>query len=157
MVEDALIGSEKIQYEAHVHPIKYAPAIGLALFSLACFSFSTTFRMPLNLLRWCGLALLLVAFWHAAVAYILIRSSEFAVTDRRVIVRIGTLSKRSIEIFLVKVEGILISQTLLGRIFNFGDIDIRGGGIEEHFKMMEAPYQFKRQVEEHADAIAKSS
>jgi uncharacterized membrane protein YdbT with pleckstrin-like domain len=156
MLEEALVGDEQLIYQAHVHPIKYASAMLFTFLGLACFSLSAKYHVRPPILSYCGMILLLVALWHAGVAYILIRSSEFAVTDRRVIVQMGTLSRRTIEIFLMKVEGISINQTLLGRIFNFGDINIRGGGIEEQFKMMEAPYQFKRQVEKNADAIAKS-
>jgi uncharacterized membrane protein YdbT with pleckstrin-like domain len=153
IVEEHLIGSEQIAYKAHIHAIKYAPAIFATIISLICFSYSAKWHLRLPLLKYAGGIALAIAAWYAITAYIRIHSSDFAVTNRRVIVQFGYLRRRSIEIFLGKVEGISINQSLLGRIFNFGDINIRGGGIEEDFRTVAAPYQFRRQVESLADAI----
>lgn len=62
------------------------------------------------------------------VAYIRIRSTELAVTTKRVIVKHGFIRRSTIEINLSKVESIQVTQSLLGRVFDFGTLVIAGTG-----------------------------
>jgi uncharacterized membrane protein YdbT with pleckstrin-like domain len=62
------------------------------------------------------------------VAYIRIRSTELAVTTKRVIVKHGFIQRSTIEINLNKVESIQVTQSLLGRMFDFGTLVIAGTG-----------------------------
>jgi uncharacterized membrane protein YdbT with pleckstrin-like domain len=155
VIEENLVGSEQIAYRGHIHVVTYTPALAAVLASLSCFSIGAEMRTWLPVLEYAGLIFLFVAICFALVAYIRIRTSEFAVTNRRVIVQIGYLRRTSLEIFLAKIEGISINQSVIGRILNFGDISIRGGGgIQEDFQTVAAPYRFRRHVELLADAMA---
>jgi uncharacterized membrane protein YdbT with pleckstrin-like domain len=62
------------------------------------------------------------------VAYIRIKSTELAVTTKRVIVKHGFIQRSTIEINLNKVESIQVTQSLLGRMFDFGTLVISGTG-----------------------------
>ena len=62
------------------------------------------------------------------IAYIRIRSTELAVTTKRVIVKHGFIRRSTIEINLSKVESIQVTQSLLGRMFDFGTLVIAGTG-----------------------------
>ena len=82
-------------------------------------------------------------------AYIARRSSEFAVTNRRVIMKAGVIQTRSLEILLNKVEAIAVTQTLLGKMMNYGDIIVTGsGGTKELYGGIEDPLAFRRAVQE---------
>lgn len=82
-------------------------------------------------------------------AVINMRNSDFAVTTKRVIVKLGWLFVRSIEILFEKVESIYVEQDFLGRRLNYGTIIIGGtGGTKEPFKEVFAPYEFRRKVQE---------
>jgi uncharacterized membrane protein YdbT with pleckstrin-like domain len=88
-----------------------------------------------------GLTLFLAAFIRR-------RSCEFAVTTKRVIIKVGLVSRRSVEILLAKVEAITVDQTLLGRIFGYGSITIIGtGGTREPFHLISDPLEFRRQAQ----------
>ena len=50
------------------------------------------------------------------------------VTDRRVIYKSGLLSRHTIEMNRDKVESVDIDQSLLGRIFGYGTVVVRGTG-----------------------------
>ncbi len=56
------------------------------------------------------------------------RSTELVITDRRVVVKLGLISTHSIEIRFEKIETVRVTQGLLGRMLNFGDIIITGTG-----------------------------
>lgn len=68
-----------------------------------------------------GLVLLLIA-------WITIKSTELGVTNKRVIVKTGFISRRTVELNLQKVESVQVDQGLMGRVLNFGTIVIAGGG-----------------------------
>ena len=89
--------------------------------------------------------------------YIEYRSSEFAVTNQRVLFKVGFLRHRSIEILLAKVEALTVDQPLLGRILDYGSITIGGtGGTQERFNRIRAPHDFRRTVQEQAGPHAET-
>lgn len=83
------------------------------------------------------------------------QSSDFAVTNRRVMMKVGVFNTRSIELLLGKVEAIAVEQSLLGRIFDYGDIVITGsGGTKEAFAYIQSPLAFRRAVQSVTDPAA---
>jgi uncharacterized membrane protein YdbT with pleckstrin-like domain len=81
-------------------------------------------------------------------AWIRQTTSEFAVTNRRVIVKTGLVSRRTIEINISRVESVQVEQDIFGRLFNYGAITVIGtGGTKEPFTMIDNPQQFRRMVQ----------
>ena len=70
-----------------------------------------------------GLGLVLLA-----VAYVRYKSTELAVTTKRVIVKHGFIRRQTVEINLNKIESIQVDQGVLGRVFNFGSLVVAGTG-----------------------------
>ncbi|MDE2255860.1 MAG: PH domain-containing protein [Betaproteobacteria bacterium] len=88
----------------------------------------------------------LVGFLGAFVRY---QTSEFAVTNKRVIMKVGLIRRTSVEIVLNKIESIKVDQGIAGRVFNYGSIAIVGtGGTHDPFHRIAAPLQFRRAVQE---------
>jgi uncharacterized membrane protein YdbT with pleckstrin-like domain len=56
------------------------------------------------------------------------RFTELVVTDRRFIAKYGLVSTHSIEIRFDKIETVRVSQSLLGKMLNYGDIVVTGTG-----------------------------
>ena len=74
------------------------------------------------------------------------RAQEYIVTNRRAIQVSGVINKRSADSSLEKINDADLSQSLLGRMFNFGDLDIltaADAGIDR-FRMIHDPVSFKR-------------
>jgi len=94
-------------------------------------------------------ALLLAIPVIALLVVILKRAtSEFAVTSKRVIIKVGAISTKTFELFLNKIESVGVNQDLLGRLFGYGTIIVRGtGGGLEPFKCIVDPLEFRRQVQ----------
>jgi uncharacterized membrane protein YdbT with pleckstrin-like domain len=90
-----------------------------------------------------------------AVPFLKRRSSEFAVTTKRVIIKLGVLNTRSVELLLPKIEGITVSQSLGGRLFGYGQIVVIGtGGTQEPFPGIQAPLDFRQAVQAATDGKA---
>ena len=67
-------------------------------------------------------------------------SSEFAVTNKRVVIKVGFINRKTLEMVLTKVETIRVDQSILGRVLNYGTIVVTGtGGTNEPFSVDSKP------------------
>ncbi len=64
-------------------------------------------------------------------AWIRYRTTELAVTTRRVIVKTGLIRRSTVEININKVESIQVDQDILGRMFNHGTLIMAGAGTPQ--------------------------
>jgi uncharacterized membrane protein YdbT with pleckstrin-like domain len=94
-------------------------------------------------------AVLAVAGTAVILAGILRRNStEIAVTNKRVLSKSGFFSRKTIEIFLSKIESVVVDETFLGKSLGFGTVTVRGtGGTPETFARIGSPLEFRRQVQ----------
>jgi uncharacterized membrane protein YdbT with pleckstrin-like domain len=61
-------------------------------------------------------------------AYIQYKTTELAITNKRVIVKFGFIRRSTVEININRVESIQVDQEILGRMFDYGTLIIAGGG-----------------------------
>ncbi|MFO1247414.1 MAG: PH domain-containing protein [Alphaproteobacteria bacterium] len=138
-VRNNLIAGEEVIYETGLHPIVYlSPAVmiigGIVLGSVINPSI--------------GAVVLGLGIFSLAGAWLRQWAGEFAVTTRRVIVKIGFISRRTIEINLSKVESVEVNQDIFGRMLNYGTIIVIGtGGTHEPFALINDPLAFRRAVQ----------
>jgi hypothetical protein len=99
-----------------------------------------------TLLGWATLALfiggLAVAVW-TALRYI---NQEYVLTNRRVIQVEGVLNRNSTDSSLEKINDAVLSQSVFGRLFDFGDLTVltaSESGIDK-MKMLRKPIVFKK-------------
>ena len=69
----------------------------------------------------------------AVVAYQMkpIWTTEIAVTNHRVVIKRGWLTRSTTELQLKNIEQVNFHQGLLGRIFGFGKIVVHGTGVDD--------------------------
>jgi uncharacterized membrane protein YdbT with pleckstrin-like domain len=80
-------------------------------------------------------------------------ATEMAVTNRRILIKTGILSRRSIELLLSRVESIVITEPFFGRMLGYGSVIVRGtGGTPEPFDYIARPKEFRRCVQEQIEA-----
>ena len=76
------------------------------------------------------------------------RSTEVAVSNKRVLIKTGIVARKSIEVLLNKVESIGVEESGLGRVLGYGTVVVRGtGGTFETFDRISHPDEFRRQVQ----------
>ena len=95
------------------------------------------------------LGLSLIAVWVSW------NSRSFTVTDRRVILDTGVLSRASKVIALDRVQDISTNQSLLGRILGYGRIEIDSAGAAgaEVLNALPAPQRFRDEVFSRAEKL----
>ncbi|MHB1844603.1 MAG: PH domain-containing protein [Deltaproteobacteria bacterium] len=127
-VEANLMKDEKIRYKAELHWMIY---VGPAILCVVLIGF------PLLLWQW-----------------IRATTSEFAITNQRVMIKVGFISRKSLELKLNKVESIGVDQGILGRVLNYGAIVVVGtGGTRERFPMIKDPLGFRKAVNDATEAL----
>jgi uncharacterized membrane protein YdbT with pleckstrin-like domain len=76
-------------------------------------------------------------------------TTEFGVTNKRVVVKTGVFSIYTIEMNINKIETVHVNQELIGRILGYGSIEINGtGGSKEFFENVANPLEFRKIVQE---------
>jgi hypothetical protein len=143
-VDSELLPDEQVQYRAHLHRIIYLwPALAAAVAIVGAVLGRDT---PAILLS--SLVVLVIAAVSLSRKMLLRGTSEFAVTDKRVIIKVGWIQRRTLETMLGKVEGVGVDQTVVGRIFGYGTLTVTGtGGTQEQFSMIASPLEFRKQVQ----------
>src|ERR1035438_5404899 len=81
-----------------------------------------------------GIALLVCGLLAILMGMVRRNATEMAVTTRRVVIKTGLTSRKTIEMLLNKVESIEVSETAFGRMLGYGTIVVIGtGGTPEPF------------------------
>lgn len=80
------------------------------------------------------------------------KNDEFAITNKRVIIKTGWISRSIFEINHSKIESVNVDQSILGRIFNYGSINIIGsGGTKGIFHTIKNPFVFRSKIQEFSN------
>ena len=80
-------------------------------------------------------------------------ATEMAVTNRRVLIKTGMGSRRTLDLMLSRVESIGVEETMWGRMIGYGSVIVRGtGGTPEPFVKISHPQEFRRQVQQQIGA-----
>src|SRR5688572_14367699 len=147
-VEDHLLPGEELRHRGHLHKFIYVGPVLLSLVLLAGGIWAL-----LNDLTLAGLIIVAIAAFPLAYAYVSYTSSEFAVTNKRLIIKVGWIQRRTLETMLSKVEAIGVDQTIFGRMLGFGTITVTGtGGTKEPFPNISDPLDFRRHVQAQVSA-----
>jgi|SRR5450432_2059192 uncharacterized membrane protein YdbT with pleckstrin-like domain len=148
-IDRNLIEGERVVYRTRLHwlvflwPVLFTLIVLLpGAWLLANGSWQPFFWVPL-----------VIALFVLLPAFVKRQSSDFAVTNKRVMMKSGVFTTRSVELLLNKIEAIAVNQPLLGRMFGYGDIVVTGsGGTREAFSHIQSPLEFRRAVQSVSDA-----
>jgi uncharacterized membrane protein YdbT with pleckstrin-like domain len=148
---DSLLGErEQIQLVSRQHWFILFSSIALEIFTILVILaaiVTSAFLLPTALLLVfvVGFALLLIPIISMIRDILIYSHHEYIVTNRRVIQLSGILNKQVIDSSLEKVNDVKMAQSALGRIFDYGDVEILTAselGVNL-FKRIEKPVQFK--------------
>ena len=148
-VEKVLQPGETVTFKGTIHWLVYLPAIFFALFAVAGLGAllapnSDDIKTLAYALIAFGLVFGLPSFVRAWFKRF---TTEIAVTERRVIFKHGFVRRQTVEMNMTKVESVDVNQSILGRIFDYGDILVRGTGAGlEPLHMIANPLAFRNAV-----------
>jgi hypothetical protein len=162
-IQTSLIPGETLVYQTRLHWIVMLRHILLGLLLLAGGGALLSYLLhhprsgsPSEHLMYGGAVALLVCGIMAMIAGVVRRSAtEMAVTTRRVVIKQGLFSRKTIELLLNKIETIEVSEPMVGRMLGFGSITMVGtGGTCEPFHKIAHPLEFRSEVQQQLEKLS---
>jgi uncharacterized membrane protein YdbT with pleckstrin-like domain len=132
-VDSVLISGESVLHRGHVSLWPHAWKLVLGIVLLPLF----------------GLGLVFLAW-----VWILYKTTEIAITNKRIIAKFGFISRSTIEINLPKVESVQVDQGVLGRMLDYGTIIVAGAGTPNlSIPGAADPLEFRKHFMEATDKL----
>lgn len=126
-IQDSLSNGESVEALFRLHWFSRIPMVILFILAIPTFGIALPF-----------------AIWE----WLKLRNIEQGVTNRRVILKKGIISRRSEEMKISSIETVEIVQGVIGRIFGFGTVKVTGRGISDVvFRNIDDPMDVKRKIE----------
>jgi uncharacterized membrane protein YdbT with pleckstrin-like domain len=151
-VDKNLLPGETVEYRARLHKIIFLHPALFAIVGLGFVGFGLL-NPGLAAFWMLGLVFLLYAAGVGAGRALRYATSEFAITNKRVLIKVGFIHRHTLEMLLTKVETVRVDQGLLARMLGFGTIVVTGtGGTNEPFPSIADPLEFRRQVQARASS-----
>lgn len=158
-INDTLMKNEIVLYRTKPHWIVFLQPIFWFVLSILLFLFGPyigiiNFRIGTALPTYTILALitLVLAVVSAIGSLVNYQTSEYGITNKRVLMKLGFIRRMSLEIYLQKIESVKVYQSVLGRLLNYGSIIISGvGGSKDPFHTIPKPLDFRRRVQEEIE------
>jgi uncharacterized membrane protein YdbT with pleckstrin-like domain len=148
-VDEILQPDEKLLYSTTIHWFIYLPGLFALVVALTSFVAAINVDNNFGKLSLMALAIFSALYGIIGVARAWFRryTTEFDVTDKRVVYKTGFIQRRTIEMNMDKIESVDISQSLLGRLFDFGEVTIRGVGESwEPIFHIGSPLKFRNHI-----------
>ncbi len=126
--------AELVTYRARLHWMLFAPPLILFAAGLVAIAWD----------RWTAILLLLTSIVAILSAYMKYATTEIVITDRRIVHRSGFIARNMVEMKKDKIESIDVSQSVLGRLLDFGAVTVKGtGGGIECIENVAAPFELR--------------
>ena len=156
-VDKHLIEGERVVYRTRLHWIVlFVPVLialvfgiaGIALLVSAASGGSGDSKAESQIMMIGGGVLLLLAVVFFLRGILRRNSTQMTVTNMRVVANVGIAARRSIEIFLSRVESVGVEESVMGRMLGYGTVIVRGtGGTPESFNLIAHPLEFRTYVQ----------
>ncbi len=132
-VDSALLPGEQVVAEARPHWAMFiAPGLVLLIGLLAG--------------KAGGIFIFIGVIW-AIFRGLVFTTTELALTNKRVVAKSGIVRRNVIDVSLSKVEGVTYNQGIIGRIFGYGSVAVRGTGVGQvPVPFISQPEHFKHEV-----------
>ncbi len=164
-IEGSLLKGEKIVFISKPHWVVFVPSMVIMVLALLVWVFGPVFftasyNLNISLLRGysfsqlIGVVAVLIALYSFCKAFVIFNSSEYGITNRRIVMKRGFVQRNVLELFIRRLEAVNISQTIAGRLFGYGTIVVIGtGGTRDYFMDIPYPTQFRQMIQQQMDHL----
>ncbi len=151
--ESLLASGERVLRRAHQHWFVFVSNARWAVFALIASAVLTALRVWLNgsgaiwnILSWITLAVFVFGVLSFLWSILRYRNEEYLITNRRLIHVEGVINKTTTDSALEKINDAVLSESLFGRMFGFGDLDVLTASEQgiERLRMLRDAKDFKK-------------
>ncbi len=147
-IENNLVKGEEIIFRTRYH---WFVIFSFALRSLIVFGFLALLMVPSTGSSASLTCVGFLSIFAIVPGYIKYSTSEFGLTNRRVLIKSGWLRHETLELNLGRIESFQARSTLLGRMLGFSDLTLTGsGGTRLIYRGVAHGDLFRKRVVEHS-------
>ena len=150
-IDKNLLPNEKILFRTKKHIIIFIFPLILTFFSFYADHYAEVNPILIKL-RWIPWFITLIFWAYTGLDYM---TSEFAVTNRRIMMREGFFYRHTNETRLNTISQVNVNQSLLGQLLNYGTVVINAFGAFDAFTLIAKPDVFQRYVNQEVDQLTR--
>lgn len=151
-IDRNLLPEERILFRTKKHLIIFFwPAI-ITIFSVFVTGYLNADPI-LAVISWSPWFLALILWIYCGIAYI---TSEFVVTNKRVMMREGFFVRHTNEMRIATISQVNVDQSLLGQLLNYGMVSINAFGATDSYSLISQPFTFQKTVNEQLDKLTRT-
>lgn len=149
-VTKSLLPDEEILFRTGKHwIIFYIPALWAAM----AIAFYFTPNALITKMAFVPASLMLLTGFNQWLIYI---TAEFAVTNRRIIMREGFFFRHMTELRLATVSNMSVNQSIIGQMLGYGTLVVSPfGGVSDIFSEISQPFQFQQTAQAQIDLVSQ--
>lgn len=160
-IDENLMSDEEIVYRTKPHWIIFTPSLGWLLLAILILFIAPYYNVAnayfygtYTITDLLGFLALFAALFSGLAAFVNYTTSEYGITNRRILMKLGFIRRISLEILLSKVESIQVYQSIPGRVFDYGTIIVSGtGGSKDPFPNIPTPLIFRRYAQQQLEQV----
>lgn len=150
-IDKNLLPDERILFRTKKHVIIFLIPLFWTIFSIYASSYMRSNPILVKL-DWTPWVVALIFWGYSGLEYIF---SEFAVSNKRVMMREGFFYRHTNEMRLVTISQVNVDQSLLGQILDYGIVSINAFGAFDAYPMIAKPFTFQKYVNEQLDTLTR--
>ena len=154
-----LMEAEQVVYQSKVHWFIFVgPALWLTVgglfWTISVAETSAETPEGAELMAVCASVMILFGALRFLQAVLTRLTTEFGVTNKRVIAKQGWIRRDTTELNHSKVESLAVDQSIAGRIFGFGTVTVQGtGGGKTPIQNIDDPMKLRRETMQIIDQV----
>jgi uncharacterized membrane protein YdbT with pleckstrin-like domain len=150
-IDRNLISGEQILFRTRKHRIIFFFPVVLTLVAVYFTNYMHGNAILIKM-EWVPWFVALVFWCQVGLQYF---ASEYAVTNKRVMMREGFFVRHANEIRLSAISQVNVVQSLLGQLLNYGVVSINAFGAYDSYPLINQPFEFQKQVNQQLDTLVK--
>ena len=152
-IDRNLLPDERILFRVKKHWIIFFVPVVMTIFS--CYASNYLHQNDILVkVEYAPWAITLIFWAYYGLEYL---SSEYAVTNKRVMMREGFFVRHGNEMRLSAISQVNVDQSLLGQLLNYGAVSINAFGAFDSYTLISSPFRFQQIVNQQIDAQAGGS
>ncbi|VVC75081.1 hypothetical protein AQUSIP_03570 [Aquicella siphonis] len=150
-IDRNLLPDEKILFRTKKHLIIFFYPLVLAILGIYAYDYMRNNEI-LQHVAWAPSLIILIFWGYVGLEYM---TSEFAVTNKRVMMREGFFYRHANEMRINTIFQVNVDQSLLGQMLDYGMVSINAFGAFDAYSMIAHPYTFQKAVNEQLDKLVR--
>jgi uncharacterized membrane protein YdbT with pleckstrin-like domain len=151
--DSLLMDGEHVVYRTRQHPLGRIAAarwgilmVGIAIAALLAIVLGNLSQPARDIFGWITVGLLVLGAVNIAWVYLHWWAEDYAITNRRILKVEGLFNKKAADSGLEKINDAILEQSLLGRMFDWGDLRVLTAAEEvaDDYHMLHHAPKFKK-------------